>query len=336
MAEDVADVGGEAELDALGEGGELERAALERIKRSYREATARDYRKKFDEFAEWRRRRGGRSSMPAGHWEVVAFVEWKAQHSTPGVALKTLFAISRVHEWMGFEPPRSAMLGRMAKALEKEAKRAKRLDARVSPLPVEAIMALAREKGGTSRQRRRREQFVVGLTLGTRAVKRAADLSKVRLRHVQVLEDGEKLCVFFPDTKNHAEGESVLMDVGKSALMRRLLGFVRESRKTGTPEQLLFRNQRGNMTSAGFWSDGVAMAIRALAKERGRGVEGNWSSRAMRVGGTSRMQRLGMGEADIVALSGHQSERALRFYMRQEHLANQKLSEKMMGGSVVS
>ena len=309
----------------------LYREAVKRMAGSVKEKTLWEYEKEMSRFQGWRGRWKLGAVLPAPDWQVMAYLEWVCQMRGPGVGCKVLASIDKVHRLRLRPMPKSDMLQELSRAMEKASKRGRNPE-KVSDLPVVAVLACAQKlqrlgRSATSGDR----QGLAGLALGLRAIKRAADLAKVRIRDVsQSLEGG--IVVFFPDTKNHPEGELVPIEsaVGVPVCPSTLVWAWAQERKAqgASPDDWLFIKPKGGMTDSSYWSRVVKMAV-AEAQEVGWLPEGGkWSSRSMRSGGASRMQALGYGEAAIMALGGWLSK-AMQYYLRKTHLVVEKLSTRM-------
>ena len=116
------------------------------------------------------------------------------------------------------------------------------------------------------------EQALVGLALALRAVKRAGGLEKVLVADVRPRPAGGVM-VFFPETKNHPEGELVPIEwAGPDAVVcpARLVQAWAERRRTegAVDGDLLFTAPRGGSVSSGGWSQAVRKAVEA-AQEAG-------------------------------------------------------------------
>ncbi len=309
----------------------LYREAVKRMAGSVKEKTLREYEKEMSKFQEWRGRWKLGGSLPAAEWQVMAYLEWVCQMRGPGVGCKVLASIEKVHRLRLRPMPKSKVLRELSRAMDKASKRGRNPE-KVSDLPVVAVLALAKKlqrlgRSAVSGDR----QGLAGLALGLRAIKRAADLAKVRIRDVsQSVEGG--IVVFFPDTKNHPEGELVPIEpaVGVPVCPCTLVWEWAKERKAqgANSDDWLFVKPRGGMTDSTYWSSAVRVAV-AEAQATGWLPEGGkWSSRSLRSGGASRMQALGYGEAAIMALGGWLSK-AMQYYLRKTHLSVEKLSTRM-------
>ena len=136
-------------------------------------------------------------------------------------------------------------------------------------------------------------------------------MEKVQLSGVQVRPAGG-VTVFFPETKNHPEGELVpieFTDRTTAVCPARLLQeWVVQRRAEGAADNdLLFTAPRGGPVSSNAWSQAVRKAVLA-AQEKGLMEDGGkWSSRSMRSGGATSLQALGYGETAVTALGGWMS-----------------------------
>ncbi len=260
----------------------------------------------------------------------MAYVEWVCQVRGPGVAHKVLVCVEKVHVLRMAPLPRSALLKELAKSLDKLSKR-RRNPEKVSDMPVAAILAWAAKLKESMEPSWQDRQRLVGLAVAVRAIKRAADMSKVQLDHVQP-RIGGGVMVHFPDTKNHPEGELVPIEpavgvpVCPSTL---LLEWVEERKKQDAKgSDLLFVKVRGGMTDSGYWTTAVKEAVQEAHSRGWLEAGGKWSSRSLRSGGATRMQALGYGEAAIMALGGWLSK-AMQYYLRKTHLTVDRLSTQM-------
>ena len=73
---------------------------------------------------------------------------------------------------------------------------------------------------------------------------------------------------------------------------------------------------------------GAQAAIQAAVRKGIMRKDGKWSSRSLRAGGATALQRLGYGELEAQALGGWKSK-ALYYYLRRQALADKKLSTHM-------
>jgi hypothetical protein len=290
-----------------------------------------EYEKEMKKFQDWRGRWNLGGSLPAPQWQVMAYLEWVCQVRGPGVGCKVLASIEKVHRLRLRPLPKSKVLQELSRAMEKASKR-NRDPEKVSDLPVVAVLAWAQKlrrlgRGAESGD----QQGLVGLALGLRAIKRAADLAQVRIRDVsQCVEGG--ILVFFPDTKNHPEGELVPIEpaIGVPVCPSTLVWEWAQERKAqgARPDDWLFVKPRGGMTDSAYWTRIVRAAVEEAQRIGWLPKGGKWSSRSMRSGGASRMQALGYGEAAIMALGGWLSK-AMQYYLRKTHLSVEKLSTRM-------
>lgn len=252
----------------------------------------------------------------------------------PGVASKVLSSIEKIPVLRQAPMQKDPLLKQMADSLKKQSMR-RRNPEKVSELPVEAIMAWANKVKKERGEVKLHRQWLVGLVLGVRAIKRSADMVKVKIGHVKSRVGGG-LTVYFPDTKNHPEGEMVPIEPAGIAAsicpVRLLRDWVEERKKDGAKDDdWLFTKAKGGPTNSGFWTQAVKAAV-AEAQEKKLLVEGGkWSSRSMRSGGAARMQALGYGEAAIMALGGWMSS-AMQHYLRKTHLTQENLSQRMFEG----
>ncbi len=327
-------LGGEGELAWPRELEELYRQAVLRMSGGLKAATLKSYEREMALFNNWREKWKMSKDLPAPTWHVMAYLEWISQTRGPGVASKVLASIEKIHILRQAPMQKDPLLKQLADSLKKQSMR-RRNPEKVSELPVEAIITWAekvkREKG----QNKLHRQWLVGLVLGVRAIKRSADMVKVKIGHVKQRVGGG-VTVYFPDTKNHPEGEVVPIEpAGDSANIcpvRLLWEWIAERKRDGAKDDdWLFTKAKGGPTDSGFWSQAVKAAV-TEAQERSvleRG--GKWSSRSMRSGGAARMQALGYGEAAIMALGGWMSN-AMQHYLRKTHLAQENLSQRMFEG----
>jgi hypothetical protein len=177
-------------------------------------------------------------------------------------------------------------------------------------------------------------QYAAMVAVGLRAVKRAADLSGVRLGGCISLPDGS-WSVSFPSTKNHPEGEVVLIDPVPGALAcpcALLAKWIRQRKLEGAGiDDFLFPSRSGEKgASSGVFSS----AVKAVAKAAGLDYEGSkFSSRSLRAGGATAVVEAGESEAVVKAVGGWVSETFLA-YVRQTAAAKRGLSTKMGFGRV--
>jgi hypothetical protein len=248
------------------------------------------------------------------------------------VGCKVLASVEKVHRLRLRPMPKSKVLQELSRAMEKASKRGRNPE-KVSDLPVVAVLAWSQKLQRLGRSATMVDrQGLTGLALGLRAIKRAADLAKVRIRDVCQSVDGGGIVVFFPDTKNHPEGELVPIEAATGVPVcpsTLVWEWAAQRRSQGAkPDDLLFTRPRGGMTDSTYWSSVVRTAVEEAQRIGWLREGGKWSSRSMRSGGASRMQALGYGEAAIMALGGWLSK-AMQYYLRKTHLSVEKLSTKM-------
>ena len=246
-------LGGQNQLAWPREVEELYRQAVVRMSGGLKAATLKSYEREMDLFNEWRVKWRMDKTLPAPTWHVMAYLEWITQTRGPGVASKVLSSIEKIHVLRQAPMQKDPLLKQMADSLKKQSMR-RRNPEKVSELPVEAIMAWAnkvkKEKGEVKLHR----QWLVGLVLGVRAIKRSADMVKVKIGHVKSRVGGG-LTVYFPDTKNHPEGEMVPIEPAGIAAsicpVRLLRDWVEERKKDGAKDDdWLFTKAKGVQTVA--------------------------------------------------------------------------------------
>jgi hypothetical protein len=315
----------------------LYKEAVIRMSGSIKKKSLRDYERQMEEFLSWCRRWQLSTRLPVPVWQIMSYAQWVAARRGPGVARKVIVCIEKMHVFRLAPLGKDAQLKEFKLALDKAAKR-NRNPEKTSDLPPAAVLAWARklERGGTAT--RADQQALVGLALALRAVKRAGDLAKVQVSGVRP-RPGGGVTVFFPDTKNHPEGELVPIEcaVGDAVLCpaRLLEEWVRRRRMEGAGENdLLFTAPRGGPVSSDGWSQAVRKAVRAAQEVGLMDESGKWSSRSMRSGGATSLQALGYGETAVMALGGWMST-AMQHYLRKNQLATDGLSTKMFGSERV-
>jgi hypothetical protein len=317
--------------DAPAEVMELYRGAVVRMSGAIKKKSLREYEKEMNLFLDWCQRWKLPSRLPVAVWQVMAYAEWVQQVRGPGVARKVIVCIDKIHVLRLAPLPKAPQLEELKEALDRMAKR-NRNPEKKSDLPASAVLAWAqrlKESGGGSRMD---QQVLVGLALGLRAVKRAGDLEKVRISDVKQRVGGG-VTVFFPETKNHPEGELVPIEAsGELATVcpaRLVLEWAKQRRAEGGKDSdLLFIAPRGGAARSVWWTQAVRKVVHE-AEERGWVDKGGkWSSGSIRSGGATSMQALGYGEAAVMALGGWMST-AMQYYLRKNQLATDGLSSKM-------
>lgn len=282
----------------------------------------------------WRLRNGFGNKLPSSESHVATFVESVAQRRGPGVAGAYLAAIVKVHVLRGAALPRSQLLKGMAKAYDKQQKRRSNPD-KTDSLPPGAVVALWEEwQAGRDIGVDKLVAVTVlaGLGLGLRADKRAAELVNLEMRDVREMANGQFL-VTFRDIKNMPEGMSVPIEPVRKegtfcpcVMLRRQLLARREAEARQTDP--FFVTITGKRTRAAFWTSAVRAAVAAAVRKGIMSEAGKWSSRSLRVGGATALQRLGYGELEARALGGWTSK-AMGHYLRRQALADKNLSTQM-------
>lgn len=290
------------------------------------------YGKEYEGFTQWW---ASRPEVQDAAMALALYVEQVAQQRGPGVAGKVLIMVCRVKELYLDPVAKSPMLAELAKALEKARKLAatpKRVDA----LDPEWVRVWFASVGGSwSGLTDMDRMALAGLLLGLRAAKRAADLARVRLENVRKIPGKEGwLEVTFPQTKTHPEGEVVVvepllgMPQGDAALcpVLRVWQWAELRRRMGaSPSDLLFVSAQGAPVGAQFWT----RVVKAVATAAGRA--GRFSSRSLRVGGSTAMLRAGYTAEETRAVGGWKSD-AYMTYLRGNVVATSGLSNKLFGG----
>jgi hypothetical protein len=315
----------------------LYREAVIRMSGSIRKKSLRDYERKMEEFLMWCRSWGLSTRLPVPVWQIMSYAQWVAARRGPGVARQVVVCIEKMHVFRLAPLGKDAQLKEFKLALDKAAKR-NRNPEKTSDLPPAAVLAWARklEREGTAT--RADQQALVGLALALRAVKRAGDLAKVQVSGVRP-RPGGGVTVFFPDTKNHPEGELVPIEFAERDAFvcpaRLVQEWVRRRRLEGAGDNdLLFTAPRGGPVSSDGWTKAVRKAVRAAQEVGLMDKSGKWSSRSMRSGGATSLQALGYGETAVMALGGWMST-AMQYYLRKNQLATDGLSTKMFGSERV-
>jgi hypothetical protein len=309
----------------------LYKAAVVRMSGAIKKKSLHDYEKEMDQFLEWCRRWRLETALPSAVWQVMAYAEWVSNTRGPGVARKVIVCIEKMHVLRLAPLPSSPQLEEFKVALDKAAKR-RRNPEKTSDMPPEAVLAWAQRLKEQSEVSRKDQQALVGLALALRTVKRAGDLEKVRVSGVRS-RPGGGVTVFFPETKNHPEGELVPIErvegLASVCPARLVEDWASRRRKEGAREEdLLFTAPRGGPMKSDGWTKAVKQAVEEAQRMGWMEPGGKWSSRSMRSGGATTMQALGYGEAAIMALGGWMSS-AMQYYLRKNQLATDGLSEKM-------
>lgn len=309
----------------------MHRDAVSRLHGSVAPTTVVAYERELALCQAWLGEHGLSAELPLDAAVLILYLEFVCQTRGPNCASKALVAINKVHLFRMMLPPKSRLLQTLFRSFQKLSKR-QRDPVKVDDLPIEVVLAWARHvlsKGDV--MDRGDLQAAAGLALGVRAVKRAGDLSKIRLCDVRHRVEGGHL-VFFPDTKNHPEGEHVPIDevLGGDVCPSRLLGAWWSTRldEGAVANDWLFARADGSPLNSKFWTAAIRKAV-TFAESQGVVPEGGrWSSKSLRNGGTAVMQRLGFGETAIQALGGWSSD-AMKHYLRKTQLARDGLSTKM-------
>jgi hypothetical protein len=280
---------------------------------------------------EWCHRWDLSTQLPVAVWQLMSYAQWVAAVRGPGVARKVIVCVEKMHVFRLAPLAKDPQLKEFKLALDKAAKR-NRNPEKTSDLPPSAVLAWAQKLRESVVVSRMDRKSLVGLALALRAVKRAGDMEKVQLSGVQVRPAGG-VTVFFPETKNHPEGELVPIEFADPSVLvcpaRLLVDWVACRRLEGaTDTDRLFTAPRGGPVSSNWWSQAVRKAVQ-VAQEMGlMEVGGKWSSRSMRSGGATSLQALGYGETAVMALGGWMST-AMQHYLRKNQLATDGLSAKM-------
>jgi integrase len=295
--------------------------------------TVRDYEKEFDAFQMWREKHDFERVLPAPECQVASFLESVACARGPGCAGKALAAITKIHLFRNRPLPKSQLLKAMAKAFDQQKKRNSNPD-QADPLPPAAVVALW-EEWTEHRVPFAIEclvvTFLAGMAVGLRADKRGAELVKLDLRDVSEGANGQ-ITISFRDIKNMPAGMVVPIEPVASGgfcpcAMLRVQRAARDKVGAG-PNDPFFVTMRGKRTRSAFWTIAVQAAIDAAVRKGIMRKDGKWSSRSLRAGGATALQRLGYGELEAQALGGWKSK-ALYYYLRRQALADKKLSTHM-------
>ena len=312
---------------------ELHVQAINRVTGAIKANTVRDYEKEFDAFQKWREKHDFERVLPAPECQVASFLETVAITRGPGCAGKALAAITKIHLFRNRPLPKSQLLKAMAKAFDQQKKRNSNPD-QVDPLPPAAVVALWEE---WAEQRlpfdleRVAVTFLAGMAVGLRADKRGAELVKLDVKDVGEGANGQ-MTISFRDIKNMPAGMVVPIEpvISGGFCPCEVLRVQRESRKKAgaKPNDPFFVTVRGKRTTSVFWTAAVQAAIQAAVRKGIMRKDGKWSSRSLRAGGATALQRLGYGELEAQALGGWKSK-ALYYYLRRQALADKKLSTHM-------
>jgi hypothetical protein len=291
------------------------------------------YEERFEEFMAWRTENGLGNHLPSPDVQVATFVEGVAIRRGPGVAGAYLAAISKVHVLRGAGLQRSQLLKGMAKAYDKQQKRRsnpEKTDS-ISPSAVVALWEEWRSGRCPVQLRAKVLAFIAGAGLGLRADKRAAELIKLDMRDVREMANGQFM-VTFRDIKNMPEGMVVPIEPVRNGgfcpcamLRRQQQARQKDGAQLSDP---FFVTVTGKRTRSGFWTEAVRAAVDAAVRKGTMSKAGKWSSRSLRVGGATALQRLGYGELEARALGGWTSK-AMGHYLRRQALADKNLSTEM-------
>ncbi len=309
----------------------LQRQAVTRLHGVLQEDTWERYLKEHGLFMRWRAAQPALAQADLS-MALVLYGEMVAQTRSVGVAHKVMIMVCRVQQ-LGLEPiTESPALRQLMAALEKEAKR------NATPLRVDALdpkwLSVWFNACGGSWELlgQARRGMLAGLLLGLRGAKRAADMARVRVQDIRKLPDTvDWLEVTFPRTKNHPEGEIVVIEPvqgGNQTLCpaRRVWQWREERVAQGaSAADLLFVSATGKSVGADYWTRAVRMVAAAA------GVKGRFSSRSLRVGGATAMLRAGYTAEETRAVGGWKSD-AYMTYLRGNAVAQSGLSTTMFGG----
>ncbi len=307
--------------------------AINRVTGAIKTNTVREYQREFDAFQVWREKHDFERVLPAPECQVATFLESVAMARGPGCAGKALAAIIKIHLFRNRPLPKSQLLKAMAKAFDQQKKRNSNPE-QADPLPPAAVVALWEEWKEYQIPFAIENlvvAFLAGMAVGLRADKRGAELVKLDLKDIAEGANGQ-VTVSFRDIKNMPSGMVVPIEPVLSGgfCPCEMIRVQRSARtKAGAqPNDPFFVTVRGKRTTSSFWTRAVQSAIEAAVRKGIMRAHGKWSSRSLRAGGATALQRLGYGELEAQALGGWKSK-ALYYYLRRQALADKKLSTHM-------
>jgi hypothetical protein len=314
---------GEAVLEELKQGSQT------RMQKSVLEATRKKYEGVFLELEEFLEKFELPTQVPIPVDVILAFLEFIARTSTPGVAVAHGEAIKKVLKWRGapLSYQEIALMTDFRKAAGNE------MDQRYTGKKVDA-MPLVFVKVVTELAENfpmRWWTVATGFLLGIRTAQRAASLAGVKLKDLTFLANGQ-VKVFYKKFKTKPRGFTVWIEPSgkETCVVKFLKRLVKMRKEAGAgDDDLLFLTRNGHQTGCGYWSKQIKKVQEEAEKLKGGKYEGKFSSRSFRITAVTLMVAMGFTEGQIKATGGWLSE-CDEVYVRQQGLIYLRISAQMI------
>jgi len=288
----------------------LQSQARDFITAARSENTARAYRSDWADFTAWCSDHGA-EPLPAAPDTIALYITDRAATCKPSTIQRRIVAISQAHQAAGYDTPTTAAVVRTVwRGIRRtvgtayEQKNAATIDiirAMVGTLP--ATVAGCRDRAI--------------LLLGFAGAFRRSELVALDMDDLDFHADGVTVTIRRGKTDQEAAGRMVGIPYGrnpKTCPVRALVAWIEELSETTGP---VFRavTCRGNIAAARLSDRSVALTVKKAAKAAGYDPAG-FAGHSLRSGLATSAAAAGVAERDIMAQTGHTSERMVRRYIR--------------------
>jgi len=296
----------------------IDRRREQLLEASRAQSTIKIYKSLFDEFVSFAKQHDLRV-LPAEESLVERFVSWLDLMGKGGRARAALAAVSWAHVLEGcVDPTKNKRIKLLLEGVEREWSIRGKKQFRRDPFPIEALRHCVRRKQGDWWLR---DACLVAL--GLRTMRRASELTALRVEDVQWIEDISALRVYIRRSKVDQAGrgfECFVEPTETDCCPVKLLRMYLEHR--GSRPGYLFTSATGGKLSVSAVSSICKRMVEAA------GLDAQVSSHSLRIGGATAAMMAGITREQIMTIGGWSSS-AVDRYLRAAEVTRLGVSVKM-------
>jgi len=289
---------------------ELTEAARDFIHASRADATIRAYRTDMADFAGWCSDHAV-ESLPATPEAVALYLTDRASSCKASTLQRRITAISQAHQAAGFDSPTATAIVRTVwRGIRRTVGTAY---SQKSPATVEVVRSMVAGLPPTVAGIRDRAVILLGFA----GAFRRSELVALDVEDLSFGPEGVTVTIRRSKTDQEGEGRKVGIPFGKkmqTCPVRALTAWMKEAGITTGP---IFRavTQRGNIAAGRLTDRAVALIVKKAAEEVGFDPS-TFAGHSLRAGLATSAAACGVAERDIMAQTGHTSEKMVRRYIR--------------------
>ena len=288
----------------------LEAAARDYIGAAKAENTNRAYRSDWADFTAWCDSHGV-ESLPAAPETVALYITDRAATLKASTIQRRIVAISQAHQAAGVDSPTgSAVVRTVWRGIRRTLGTA--YDQK-SAATVDVVRAMVNTLPATVAGCRDRAILLLGFA----GAFRRSELVALDMDDLDIHADGVTVTIRKSKTDQEGAGRQVGIPYGRNphtCPVRALVAWIEELAETTGP---VFRavTQRGKIAAERLSDRSVALTVKKAARAAGYDPAG-FAGHSLRSGLATSAAAVGVSERDIMAQTGHKSERMVRRYIR--------------------